>query len=146
MHIEVDQSGKIEQFNKDTYIAFSNDEQHCIKLPKNIKQQISFEYRRKVHQLIQKAFAISIYYCLENYLSNKRLIRIDEEYPGWESFIKRELVNLIKNKHANFDKDVIAFNKITKDSRAHKLALRSYREEERPNRILNKGNILRWLK
>ena len=37
MHIEVDQSGKIEQLNKDTYIAFSDGEQYCIKLSKRIK-------------------------------------------------------------------------------------------------------------
>lgn len=31
---------KVEQMNKDTYIAFSNDEQHCIKPPKKVKQDL----------------------------------------------------------------------------------------------------------
>ena len=146
MHIEIDQSGKIEQLNKDTYIAFSNDEQYCIKLPKKIKQEISFTYRSKIEQLIQKVFAICVYHCLMNYISNKRLITIDQEYPGWEPFIKRELISLIKNKYTSFDKDIIVFDIITKESKAHKLALRSYREEEKPNKILNKEDILKWLK
>jgi hypothetical protein len=146
MRIEVDQSGKIEQLNKDTYIAFSNDEQYCIKLPKKTKQEISFTYRSKIKQLIQKIFAICVYHCLIDYLHNKRLIVIDQEYEGWEPFIKRELINHITHIYPYFDRNIIVFNKITKESRAHKLALRSYREEERPNKILSKEEILRWLK
>ena len=146
MRIEVDQSGKIEQMNTDSYIAFSDDEQYCIKLPKKIKQEISFSYRGKTKQLIQKIFAICVYQCLIDYLDNKKLIVIDQEYEGWNPFIKRELFSLIKNKYPNFDKNIIVFDKITKKSKAHKLALRSYREEEKPNRILNMGDIVKWLK
>lgn len=146
MRVEVDMSGKIEQMNSDTYIAFSNYEQYCIKLPKKTKQEISFTYRSKTKQLIQKIFAICIYHCLIDYLDNKKLIVIDQEYEGWEPFIKRELVILITIKYPYFDRNIIVFDKITKDSRAHQLALRSYREEERPNKILNKEEILRWLK
>ena len=146
MHIEVDQSGKIEQMNSDSYIAFSNDEQYCIKLPKKIKQEISLTFRSKTRQLIQKVFAICIYHCLIGYLDNKKLIVLDREYEGWESFIKRELVELIKIKYPNFDRNIIVFDKITKNSKAHKLALRSYRGEEKPNKILNAGDITKWLK
>ena len=146
MRIEIDQSGKIEQLNKDTYIAFSNDEQYCIKLPKKVKQDISLKHRGKIGQLIQKIFAISIYYCLVNYLNNKRLIVIDREYSGWEPFIKRELVNLIKKDYHNFDMGIIVFDLITKNSKAHKIALKSFREEERPNKILSREDIERWLK
>jgi len=146
MHIEIDQSGKIEQLNKDTYIAFSNHEQYCIKLPKKIKQEISLMYRSKIRQLIQKIFAICVYHCLINYVSKKRLVTIDREYPGWEPFLKRELVALIRDRYLSFDRDIIIFSNITKDSKAHKLALRSYREEERPNKILSKEDIIKWLK
>lgn len=146
MRIEVDQSGKIKQLNKDTYIAFSNDEQYCIKLPKKTKQEISLTHRGKTKQLVQKVFAICVYHCLIEYLDNKRLIVIDQEYEGWEPFLKRELVSLITKKYSNFDRNIIIFNNITKESKAHKLALRSYREEERPNKILSKEDILKWLK
>ena len=147
MHIEVDQSGKIEQLNKDTYIAFSNYEQYCVKLPKNVKQEIVYEYRTKVRQIVQKLFSICVFFCLKDYLGRKEMITLDLEYPGWEDFIKRELVSCIKRSvHTNFDDRIIRFGMIGKDSKAHKLALRTFREEEKPNRILTKNEVLKWLK
>ena len=146
MHIEVDQSGKIEQLNKDTYIAFSNHEQYCIKIPKDVKQALVYDYKTKIRQIIQKLFAISVFYCLKDYLEKKELITIDIEYQGWGDFIKREMVSCIKNSHPNFDNKIIRFGQITKESKAHKLALRTFREEEKPNRILTKNDIIKWLK
>lgn len=145
MHIEIDQSGKIEQLNMDTYIAFSNHEQYCVKLPKKVKQEIVYECRQKVKQLIPKLFAVCIFYCIKGYLSTKQLVTVDMEYPGWEAFIKRELVRILQQ-HAPFDKDIIRFGSITKSSRAHKLALRTFRGEEKPNKILTKEEVMKWLK
>ncbi len=146
MHIEIDQSEKIEQLNKDTYIAFSNHEQYCVKLPKDVKQEIVYEYRTKVRQLIQKLFSICVFCCIRDYLERKELITLDLEYAGWQDFIKRELFSLIKSTHKNFDNKIIRFGSITKDSKAHKLALRTFRGEEKPNRILTKNEVLKWLK
>ena len=39
MHIEVDQSGKIEQLNKDTVIAYSNKTQYSVLISKEVKQK-----------------------------------------------------------------------------------------------------------
>lgn len=146
MRIEVDQSGKIEQLNRDTYIAFSDDEQYCIKLPKEIKQQIVYEYKNKVKQIISKLFAICIFYCVKEYVRKKELITVDLEYSGWEAFIKRDLVSLIKSKYPDFDKDIIRFGIITKESKAHKLAFKTFKSVEKPNKILTKKDILKWLK
>ena len=146
MHIEVDQSGKIEQLNKDSYIAFSDGEQYCVKLPKKIKQEISLTYKSRTKQLVQKLFSICLFCCLKNHIRNKELVMIDIEYPGWEGFIKRELINLIRNQDADFDKNIIKFGVITKKSNAHKLALRTYRNIIKPNKILNKEDIIRLLK
>lgn len=146
MHIEVDQSGKIEQLNKDTYIAFSNHEQYCVKLPKDVKQEIVYEYRTKIRQLIQKLFAICVFYCLKDYLERKELITLDLEYQGWEDFIRRELVSYIRSTRSNFDNKIIRFDLISKDSKAHKLALRTFRGEEKPNKILTKKEVFKWLK
>ena len=40
MKIEVDQSGKIEQLNKDTYFAFGNSEEYRVKFSKKTKGEI----------------------------------------------------------------------------------------------------------
>ena len=39
MHIEINQSGKIEQLNKDNVIAFSNKNQYSVLISKEVKQQ-----------------------------------------------------------------------------------------------------------
>ena len=95
MRIEVDQSGKIEQLNFDTYIAFSNHEEYCIKFSRKIKKEVIYEYKPKVSQIIQRLFAICIFYCLENYVKKEELITIDLEYVGWESDIKTYLIPLL---------------------------------------------------
>lgn len=146
MRIEIDQSGKIEQLNKDTYIAFSNHEEYCVKFPKKIKGEIVYEYKTKVSQIIQRLFAICIFYCLENYVSKKELITIDLEYPGWEADIKTYLIPLLRLKDKGFDKNKIDFSSIEKKSRAHKVAKSAFIGKSKPNRILSKDEVTKWLR
>jgi hypothetical protein len=40
MHIEVDQSGKIEQLSRESVITFSNINQYSVLIPKKVKQQV----------------------------------------------------------------------------------------------------------
>ena len=146
MHIEVDQSGKIEQLNKDTYIAFSNHEEYCIKFSKKIKAEIAYEYKTKVSQIIQRLFAICIFYCLEDYVNKKELITIDLEYSGWEADIKTYLIPLLRLKDKNFDKNKIQFSAIGKESRAHKVAKSAFVGKSKPNRILTREDVTKWLR
>ena len=146
MHIEVDQSGKIEQLNKDTYIAFSNHEQYCVKLPKKIKQEIVYEYKAKISQIIQRVFAICIFYCLENHIRKKELITIDSEYPGWEADIKTYLIPLLRLRDKNFDKSIIHFSAIGKESRSHKVAKSAFVGKSKPNKILSREDVIKWLR
>ena len=146
MHIEVDQSWKIEQLNKDTYIAFSNHEEYCVKLPKNVKQEIVYEYRTKISQLVQRMFAICVFHCLINCINKKELIIIDFEYPGWEADIKTYLLPLLRLKDKNLDKSTIKFSAIGKESRAHKVAKSAFIEKSKPNRILSKEDVTKWLR
>ncbi len=146
MHIEIDQSGKIEQMNKDTYIALSNHEQYCIKFPKKLKQEIVYKYKTKVKQIIQKLFAICLYYCLKDYLTKKELMIIDLEYPGWEADIKSNLIPLLRSKYKDFDKKTIKFGAIGRDSTSHKIAKSSFKGKDKPNYILSKEDIIKWLK
>ncbi len=43
MHIEVDQSGKIEQTDMDTIITFSNRHQYAVLLPKEVKRKLGYK-------------------------------------------------------------------------------------------------------
>lgn len=145
MHIEVDQSGKIEDLRQDTVVAFRNSEQFSVLLPKKIKREVFQEFRG-IKQLRFRIFAICLYYCLENYIENKQLISIDMEYYGKDDEIKTYLIPLIKKKYKNFDKGILRFAQIGKKSRAHEIAILTNRRVLRPNRILTKQDILRKLK
>lgn len=146
MHIEVDQSGKIEDLRQDTIVAFSNSEQFSVVLPKKIKRELFQEFRSKIKQLRFRVFAICLYYCLENYIKNKEIISIDVEYQGKDAEIKGYLVALIRKRYANLDKNIIRFSHIGKKSKAHEIAILTNRRVLRPNRILTKNNILEKLK
>ena len=146
MHIEVDQSGKIEDLRQNTIIAFSNSEQFSVLLPKKTKQELFQEFRGKFRQLRFRIFAICLYYCLEAYIKNKSLINIDVEYDGRDAEIKTYLIPLIRKKYGNFDKNIIRFSRIGKKSKAHEIAILTNRKILRPNRILTKQNIIEKLR
>lgn len=146
MKIEVDMSGKIEDLRQDTIVAFRNNEQFSVLLPKKIKQELFQEFRRKFRQLRFRIFAICIYYCLENYIKNKEIINIDVEYEGKDTEVKTYLIPLIRKKHENFDKNIIRFSHIGKESKAHEIAILTNRKVLKPNKILTKQDIIKKLK
>src|SRR3989338_3125557 len=109
MRVEVDMSGKIEQTEIDTVVAFRNDEQYSIMLKKKIKTEILKEYRNKYKDIHYRLFAILIYYCIKNYLNKVQQIVIDQEYEGREEDIKRNLLRVIWKDYPSFDKKLIKF-------------------------------------
>ena len=146
MRIEVDQSGKIEMLSQDTIIACSNDNQYSIKIPKKIKQGIYYNYKNKISQLKYKLFCIGIYYCIERFLTKTKLIIIDDEYRGRNNLVKSVLISYIGKEYENFDEKLIKFSLITKNSKAHHVAIETFREEHRPNDVLAEKQIWRLLK
>ena len=146
MHIEVDQSGKIEDLRQATVITFSNKEQFSVLFPRKLKREIFLGYRSKIRQLRFRLFAIGIFYCLENYLKNVELITICKEYTGKDAHIKTYLLPLIRKKQKDFDKKLINFGVIGKKSRAHMVAILTNKGIIKPNKILTKEEILMCLK
>ena len=95
MRIEVDMSGKIEQTDMDTIIAFSNRNQYAVLLPKELKRRLIKKYRAE-RQIILKLFVICLYYAIKEYLHVIEFIIIDKEYEGKDNYIKSMLLNFIK--------------------------------------------------
>ena len=145
MDIEVDQSGKIERLNHHTIIAMSNEVQYCVKIPKQLKRKIIVE-NRNVKQIKYKLFCIGIYYCLRRYIASHTVIIIDDEYHGANKMIKSVLLSYFKRDNKYFDSDLIKFGTIGKKSKAHYLAIETFRREHNPNEILTERQILKLLK
>ena len=146
MHIEVDQSGKIEQLDMNTVIAFSNKNQYSVLISKEVKQQVYKLYKGKVKDLRYRLFCIGVYYCLKDYIKEKELITICFEYQGKENLIKSFLLDYLRKEHAVIDPRIIRFGKIGRQSNAYAVAIDVYRGNRRPNRILTLQEIERWLK
>ena len=140
MHIEIDQSGKIEDY-LDTVVAFRNKEQYAVLLNRKIKTEILTEYRKKHKDIHYRLFAILVYYCIRNYLNKTELIVIDKEYEGREADIKKHLLRLIWKDYPNFDKGLIRFANIGKKSNAHRIAYQTFIGKLAPNRILTKNEV-----
>lgn len=144
MHIEVDQSGKIEDY-LDTVVAFRNNEQYAVSLNKKMKNEILTEYRKKHKDIHYRLFAILVYYRIRNYINKTELIVIDKEYEGREADIKKHLLRLIWKDYPNFDKKLIRFSNIGKKSNAHRVAYQTFIGKLAPNRILNKSEVERLI-
>jgi len=139
MHIEVDQSGKIEQTNKDTALAFSDDISYAILIPAKVKREAIDLLRsagRRGKRLYFLLFAAALYQLLKSHLDRLDVITIDTEYEGNEQDIKLMLLNLIWKGHPSYPAANITFCRITKKSPAHKKALAVYRKAAKADRTL----------
>lgn len=146
MHIEVDQSGKIEHMNTDTYIACSNGESYCVMISKQVKQDIHFNYKNKIKQLKLKLFCIGIFYCILNIIKKDTIIILDNEYDGKENVVKNLLLDLLRIHRIAFDKKMIQISRIGKKSKAHFFAISAKRGYLAPNKKLSKEEIMKLLK
>lgn len=146
MHIEVDQSGKIEQLDKNTIIAFSNQNQYSVLITKEIKKEVYNLHKGKVKDLRYRLFCIGIYYCLKDYIKEKELITICCEYQGKENIIKSFLLDYLRRAYAKIDSKIIRFGGIGKQSNAHAVAIDVFRANRKPNKILSLNDIEKCLK
>lgn len=140
MQIEIDQSGKIEEY-LDTVVAFRNKEQYSVLLKRKLKTEILTKYRNKHKDIHYRLFAILIYHCIKNYLHKAQSIIIDKEYEGREEDIKKHLIRFIWKDYPNFDKRLIKFSRLGKKSRAHSLAYHTFIGKLSPNKIISKKEI-----
>jgi len=140
MRIEVDQSGKIEQTDMDTIIAFSNRHQYAVLLPKEVKRRLIGRYRKE-RQIILKIFVACVYHCIKNYIHEIEFIVIDKEYEGKDDYIKSILLSFIRKEYPKFDKQLIKFSNVTKRSKAHEYAANIKRGYSKPQMTLSEHDI-----
>ena len=139
MHVEVDQSGKIEQTNRGTALAFSDGIHYAILIPAKVKQQAIIWLRstgRRGKRMYLLLFAVALYHLLKHHLDRLKLVTIDIEYEGREHDIKLMLLNLIWRDHLGYPADNITFRGIGKKSQAHKKALAVFRGDIKADRTL----------
>ena len=86
MKIEIDQSGRVEETNRDTILAFANDNEFTVIITARTKRRLQEIFRQigKPTVFMIYIFAISVYLLIKPKLNSITDIIIDIEYAGWE--------------------------------------------------------------
>ena len=147
MQIYIDQSGKVEETEKPTILAFSNGKQKSIFISAKDKQEIQKLFREvgRPNVFIYKTFAILIFFLIKDELNEIQSIIIDTEYIGYEPLIKNILIKLIRSKKKDFDSDSIHFQQVGKRHRCHEEAIRTFRREKRADKIIKSGEVFQYV-
>ena len=133
MVVEIDQSGKLEQLNTGTAIAYANGKSGAIWLTAKTKRSATKLLRKTLiptRDLGAILFAILIFIMVEK-LPRDIVLKIDEEYTGKEKVIAETLEKLLVRKSAKSWVGKIRFGQIGKHSPAHKLAWNIHRQKNR---------------
>lgn len=145
MHIEVDQSGKIEKMNVDTVLAFSDGKSAAVLIPAEVKrvclQALRRGDRRKT-TIVLSILAVGLFLLLKDVLEEVTLVTIDQEYPGRGGDIKGMLLRLIWTSGKRFEQERIVFHQVGRKSAAHFKAYGVYKGLQRADRILTSEEIL----
>lgn len=139
MQIEIDQSGKFEDTQKDTVLAYANGRHKSILISSAVKRKCieyfhTLGYTGKTFYL--QLFVISLYFLLKDTINPNYRVFIDKEYIGKEAQIKQYLLQLFEKKKLYIYSDNIQFKLIGKKSQAHIIALSVFRKEITPDKIV----------
>ena len=127
---QIDQSGKIEQTNKVTIIAFSNGKSGSVKLNARDKRYIQDIYRQagKSKSFTLQVFSALLYLLFEKFRLEKTMVLIDKEYPGHEALIRSYLVQLAaKRGKIKLAPEELRFSLVGKGSNAHGVASKAFK-------------------
>ncbi len=144
MTYQIDQSGKVEDTNKLTVVAYANGRSKSVKIGSAEKQKLLKVMREldfPKRNYIYKIFAALVYVLLVD--ENIDSIVIDHEYVGHEATIKGIIIQLLSKNGKNVPQ--IRFDYIGKWSNAHKAAINVYRGNEEADLIVTAKDILRLL-
>ena len=142
---QIDQSGKIEQTNKTTVIAYSNDNQFALVIPARLKRRIQEVFRLHGFSSLftYYLFSVGLFYLIQH-LEKEENITIDTEYPGKEKIITSFLKHLlIKNKKPDHR---ISFARIGNRPPAHYAAKDVFDKKKKPDKTLRLEDVIRAIK
>lgn len=147
MQVEVDQSGKVEQTNKVTVLAFANGVERSILISASQKRKVLAVLKKRRPQwstrlTIVYVFSVLVYLLVKDHMEKLSLIIIDKEYPGHEAVIKNRILTLCRRRGIVIHKDQIVFANIGKKSPAHKLAWKAYNRLVDPDQVLSAHDVL----
>lgn len=140
---EVDQSGKIEQTERDTVIACVNTQSKTIFIKKKDKRALQQLFKTASNQrsFTYLTFSALLAILLSD-LKPKHKIIIDREYLGHEKFIKEKL-ELYLGQLGIKNLPPITFGHVGKLSKAHKLAYLTAIKKQKPSLTVGVTDVMK---
>lgn len=141
MAYEIDQSGKVEDTNKLTVVAYANGKIKSVKIGSSEKQKLLAAMRildYPKHNYVYKIFAALIYFLLAD--ESVDFVVIDREYTGHEESITGVLTQLLNKNCKNIP--TIRFGNVGKSSPAHKAALDVFRGKKEADFVVSAKEVL----
>jgi hypothetical protein len=148
MHIEIDQSGKIENTQVPTVLAFSNHTAYTIFISAGLKRTCVHFLRSRYRQptsLYFRIFAAGLFLLLEEWANQLDAVLIDTEYQGKEGMIKALLLSHLEHQRPDISDLPIRFGYVGKRSPVHHVAIATFRGQRPPDRVIGEEELLRLL-
>lgn len=146
MNIEVDQSNKVEQTEKDTVLALANGINFALLVKSKSKKSIQEEFRLRGEP---RNFIIFTFSLLLVILLKKAkpvgVVTVDLEYADKERIIRERLTQYSRQLGFEYDWSLIAFKRVGKSSPAHKLAGKVSAGKQRPSFVVSEEKLLNLL-
>ena len=141
MKFEIDQSGKIEQTNKNTILCISNDKWKAVLIKARTKRQIQEIFRRngQSRNFILFTFSAGLSFLIEEMGKTGQVI-IDQEYFGKEHIITKILLEMLSKKVE------VHFRRIGRKAMAHHRAYAVAIGKLKAHKILKLEEILKKIK
>lgn len=134
---QIDQSGKIEQTNKNTVLAIANSKTFSILLKAKDKRLLQDIFRtlfNKQRQYVYEVFSALVYLLLSTVRPKVRIL-IDKEYPGQEDLIKLLVLKYYDDQGQTAPED-IEFGLVGKSSPAHNAAYKVFKKKIKPTKVV----------
>jgi hypothetical protein len=145
--VKVDLSAKVEQWSRDTAVAFSDGIKGTVLINKKVKKAarnwLHHRYpNRSLAFYTYLLLAILIYMAIKPHLPKIQHIEIDDDYPGVSSHdrIKNLLLNFLQIDDPSLRGNFISFREV-RGSAADLLARRTYKGELETEREVSLNDI-----
>jgi len=143
MKYQIDQSIKIEDTQKTTYVCLTDGRKSIIvSISAKEKRALKLYFRKLQKPLIFKIFTFSFLCAQAIFRLNSKSITIDKEYLGHERQIKSFILQLSKI-NGKFEPE-INFSEIGKNVPAHKLVYTAQTRSKPADIVVKSGTILKY--
>ena len=147
MKILIDLSGRIEQTNMCTVVAYSNGHSKSIYISAKSKRKLQdlFKKVNKPRMFVIRTYVALLFLLVKDDVGSITSLSIDKEYEGHEELVRGQLINLIRKDGRFFEKQKIQFCLVGKKSNCHKVAINTFRGDASPDITVTYEDIVRLM-